>query len=280
MERVDQRRLERPEAGMRVAGADRRARVDHLRDARAAEQHAPGDRWCRCSKLLDEDRLERAGDELDALGRAVAREPADRGAGAGALELDVHADTAARQREDLHEPRDRLPRAEIHTRELGRGEVGDPLRPACERAQVFVVNDHDLAVAREVHVDLDEVESVVDRELDRAQRVLRGERARPAVTDRPRPRGLGGVHGVLTVRPQGRYTAGVDSRRIVGGRLTHEQTDRARAHGGGVPPLATAVPRDERRPRRRGGVHHDTGSRAVRRCDRGHREAERVDDRS
>ena len=83
-----------------------------------------------------------------------------------ALQLRHHADPAAGQLEDVVERRNPV------LAELG---GGPPAERAAERRQaveVEVVEDDELAVRRDLDVELDEVRAELDRPLERRQRVL------------------------------------------------------------------------------------------------------------
>ena len=109
---------------------------------------------------------------------------------AGALDLDVQGDAIAELRQHVGEPRDALaaelggePRAGIEPRELGRRTITDRAAPVGSALEGLVVDHDQLAVGRELTIELDGLGPEIERRREGRMRILGSASRRAAMGD-------------------------------------------------------------------------------------------------
>jgi len=178
---------DRARAGMSVARGVGSAGFNHRRYRRPSEEDAAWHVGCGSTKFANEIRQEGAANHLGSARRSPKQRP-ERVGRPEPLELHVDADTAGGHGEDLGQRRNDLAIALRHAGKIGNGQLGDRHPNSMLIHDVRFMVDHELPVAAQVNVDLDEVEPIFDGHADRAHRVFRGERARTSMADRSHSR--------------------------------------------------------------------------------------------
>jgi len=109
---------------------------------------------------------------------------------AGDLELDVHQQPVAGHAQDLLERRNALAaerrpasHASIRPPDLLEGQRGDLALSVGRAGQGRVVNDHEVTVGGDAHVEFDSIGTLLAREAERRKGILGGVRVRPAMRD-------------------------------------------------------------------------------------------------